>query len=95
MKIAGRSNASSIISGAVYIVGFGTGDFFLNYFINPLLHNVHTPYQFSDILVQNYAKFIQVYISLSTKVLNSSPENSCNHIAILNIAENRDQMQLK
>jgi len=87
VKIAGRSNASSIISGAIYIVGFGTGDFFLNYYINPLLNKVHTPYQFSDILVQHYANFIQVYISLSTIVLNSGRKNSCNHIAILNIAK--------
>jgi hypothetical protein len=94
VKIAGRSNASSIISGAIYIVGFGTGDFFLNYYINPLLQNDYTPYQFSDILVQNYANFIQVYISLSTKVLNSGRENSCNHITIPNIAKNRDQLQL-
>ncbi|CAK8576294.1 unnamed protein product [Lathyrus sativus] len=59
MKIAGRSDALSIIHGALYIVGFGSGDILLNYYINPLLRLVYTPDQFTDILVQNYADFIQ------------------------------------
>lgn len=62
MKIAGRSDALSIIFGAVYLVGAGTGDFLLNYYMNPLLYNVYTPDQFSDIVVGCYANFIQVYI---------------------------------
>ncbi|XP_058764433.1 GDSL esterase/lipase At5g22810-like [Vicia villosa] len=59
MKIAGRTDALSIINGALHIVGFGSGDILLNYYLNPLLRLVYTPNQFNDILVQNYADFIQ------------------------------------
>ncbi|CAL5212213.1 unnamed protein product [Lathyrus oleraceus] len=59
MKIAGRTDALSIIDGALYIVSFGSGDILLNYYINPLLRLVYTPDQFTDILAQNYADFIQ------------------------------------
>ncbi|KAL5056204.1 hypothetical protein RYX36_036886 [Vicia faba] len=59
MKIAGRTDALSIINGALYMVGFGSGDILLNYYLNPLLRLVYTSDQFTDILVQNYADFIQ------------------------------------
>lgn len=60
MKIAGRTDALSIIHGALYIVGFGSSDILFSYYLNPLLRLVYTPDQFTDILVQNYADFIQV-----------------------------------
>lgn len=58
--IAGKANLTSIISGAVYLVSAGSSDFVQNYYINPLLYKVYTANQFSDILIQSYAKFIQV-----------------------------------
>lgn len=61
--VAGKSNASSIISGAVYLISAGSSDFIQNYYINPLLYKVYTADQFSDILMQNYAIFIQVCLS--------------------------------
>lgn len=71
MKIAGRTDALSIINDALHIVGFGSGDILLNYYLNPMLRLIYTPDQFNDILVQNYADFIQVYISIRTKLWKS------------------------
>jgi hypothetical protein len=58
-KIVGNTNATSIISGAAYLLVAGSGDFAQNYFVNPFLNNLYTPYQFSDILIQEYSNFIQ------------------------------------
>ncbi|RYR34285.1 hypothetical protein Ahy_A10g049061 isoform C [Arachis hypogaea] len=38
VKVAGQSNASSIISGATHLVSAGNSDFIQNYYINPLLN---------------------------------------------------------
>ncbi|CAJ1955824.1 unnamed protein product [Sphenostylis stenocarpa] len=59
MGIVGPSNASSIISGAVYLISAGNSDFIQNYYINPLLYKVYTADEFSDILMQHYTSFIQ------------------------------------
>lgn len=58
--IAGKGNASSIISGSVYLISSGSSDFVQNYYINPLLYLKYTTDQFSDILIQSYATFVQV-----------------------------------
>lgn len=63
--IGGIANATSIISGAIYLVSAGSSDFVQNYYINPLLNKVYTPDQFSDILMQSYQKFIQASLSLT------------------------------
>lgn len=55
-----KANFTSIISDAIYLVGAGSSDFLQNYYIDPLLYKVYTPNQFSDILMQSYATFIQV-----------------------------------
>lgn len=60
MGIAGKANASSIISGAIYLISAGSSDFVQNYYINPLLYKVYTPDQFSNILINSFANFIQV-----------------------------------
>ena len=60
MEIAGKSNASSIISGAIYLISAGSSDFVQNYYIDPFLYKAYTPDQFSDILIQSYTDFIQV-----------------------------------
>ncbi|XP_045830882.1 GDSL esterase/lipase At5g22810-like [Trifolium pratense] len=67
MRIAGRLNASSIISGGIYIVGAGSVDFLMNYYINPCLNKFYIPHQFVDILVQNYADFIQNLYALGAR----------------------------
>lgn len=60
VEIAGKSNASEIISGALYLVSGGSSDFVQNYYINPLLYKAFTPDQFSDVLLQSYENFVQV-----------------------------------
>ncbi|XP_059655084.1 GDSL esterase/lipase At5g22810-like [Cornus florida] len=65
--IAGKSNASSIISGSIYLVSAGSSDFAQNYYINPLLYKVYTPDEFSDILIQSYVKFIQDLYGLGAR----------------------------
>ncbi|CAA3020644.1 GDSL esterase lipase At5g22810 [Olea europaea subsp. europaea] len=65
--IAGKSNASSIISGSVYLISDGSSDFVQNYYINPLLYKVYTTDQFSDILLQSYTKFIQELYKLGAR----------------------------
>ncbi|PWA34952.1 GDSL esterase/lipase [Artemisia annua] len=58
--IAGKFNATSIITGSVYLLSSGSSDFVQNYYVNPLLYEEYTPYQFSDILIQAYSHFIQM-----------------------------------
>lgn len=58
--IAGKSNASSIISTSIYFLSGGSSDFLQNYYINPLLYKVYTPDEFSDILMESFATFVQV-----------------------------------
>ncbi|KAL2485615.1 GDSL-like Lipase/Acylhydrolase superfamily protein [Abeliophyllum distichum] len=65
--VAGKSNASSIISGSVYLISSGSSDFVQNYYINPLLYKVYTTDQFSDILLQSYTKFIQELYKLGAR----------------------------
>ncbi|KAJ9178009.1 hypothetical protein P3X46_009929 [Hevea brasiliensis] len=82
--IAGKTNASSIISDAVYLVSAGASDFVQNYYINPLLYEKYTPEQFSDILVQSYANFIQDLYKLGARKVGvtSLPPLGCLPAAI-------------
>lgn len=66
VSIAGKENASSIFSGAFYMLSAGIADFVLNYYINPLLNIHYTPDQFSEILVHNLGTFVQVSSLLSS-----------------------------
>ncbi|KAL5131956.1 GDSL esterase/lipase [Glycine soja] len=63
----GQSNASSIISGSIYLISAGNSDFIQNYYINPLLYKVYTADQFSDILLQSYVTFIQNIYALGAR----------------------------
>ncbi|KAK7261267.1 hypothetical protein RIF29_27575 [Crotalaria pallida] len=67
VSIVGRSNASSIISGAIHLISAGNSDFIQNYYINPLLYKVYTADQFSDILLQNFANFIKNLYALGAR----------------------------
>ncbi|KAK6235109.1 hypothetical protein SCA6_010446, partial [Theobroma cacao] len=67
VAIAGKSNASSIISGGIYLISSGSSDFLQNYYINPLLYKAYTPDQFSDILIESYAHFIQNLYGLGAR----------------------------
>ncbi|CAK9150497.1 unnamed protein product [Ilex paraguariensis] len=70
--IAGKANASTIISGSIYFVSGGSSDFVQNYYIDPLVYKVYTPDQFSDILIQSYAKFIQDLYGLGARKIGVS-----------------------
>ncbi|XP_061345400.1 GDSL esterase/lipase At5g22810 [Gastrolobium bilobum] len=82
--IAGKSNASSIISGSIYLISAGNSDFIQNYYINPLLYKVYTADQFSDILIQHYATFIQNLYALGARKIGvtSLPPMGCLPAAI-------------
>ncbi|KAI8524227.1 hypothetical protein RHMOL_Rhmol13G0133800 [Rhododendron molle] len=47
--------------------GSGSSDFVQNYYINPLLYEKYTTDQFSDILVQSYATFVQELYGLGAR----------------------------
>ncbi|GKA93840.1 GDSL esterase/lipase [Tanacetum coccineum] len=70
--IAGQSNATSIITGSIYLLSSGSSDFVQNYYVNPLLYKVYTPYQFSDILIQAYSHFIQELYKLGARKIGVS-----------------------
>ncbi|XP_061355346.1 GDSL esterase/lipase At5g22810-like isoform X1 [Gastrolobium bilobum] len=67
VEIAGQSKASSIISGAIYLISAGNSDFIQNYYINPLLYKVYTADQFSDTLMHCYSNFIQDLYALGAR----------------------------
>ncbi|XP_057954751.1 GDSL esterase/lipase At5g22810 [Malania oleifera] len=67
VSIAGKSNASTIIKGAVYLISAGSSDFAQNYYINPFLYKAYTPDQFSDILMQSYSTFVQKLYGLGAR----------------------------
>ncbi|RWR81432.1 GDSL esterase/lipase isoform X1 [Cinnamomum micranthum f. kanehirae] len=72
VSIVGKKNASSIFSGAVYILSAGSSDFIQNYYINPFLYKYYTPDQFSDILVHNFATFVQKLYKLGGRKVGVS-----------------------
>ncbi|XP_014522461.1 GDSL esterase/lipase At5g22810-like [Vigna radiata var. radiata] len=67
VEAAGKSNASSIISDAIYLVSAGTSDFIQNYYINPLLNKFYTVDEFSDTLLQSYSDFIKSLHALGAR----------------------------
>ncbi|KAK9690035.1 hypothetical protein RND81_09G100000 [Saponaria officinalis] len=65
--IAGPKNATSIISGGIYLISAGSSDFLQNYYINPLLRSIYTPEAFSNVLVQKFAGFVQRLYKLGAR----------------------------
>ncbi|KAL5078077.1 hypothetical protein RYX36_017061, partial [Vicia faba] len=84
VKIAGQSTALSIIYGSIYFVISGSADFALNYYTSPVLQTIYTPYQFSDILLQNYFNFIQDLYALGARkiAVSTLPPIGCMPILI-------------
>ena len=66
-KIAGKSQASSILSGALYIVSAGSSDFVQNYYINPYLNKFMSPDQFSSILIDNFSGLVKSLYGLGAR----------------------------
>ncbi|KAB1227342.1 hypothetical protein CJ030_MR1G022086 [Morella rubra] len=65
--ITGAKNTSVLTSQGIYLLSAGSSDFLQNYYINPLLYTAYTPDEFSDILLQSYAKFIQDLYALGAR----------------------------
>ncbi|GKV16634.1 hypothetical protein SLEP1_g27250 [Rubroshorea leprosula] len=95
--IAGQSNASSIISGGLYMLSDGASDFLQNYYINPLLYKVYTPDQFSDILMHSYSNFIQKLYGLGARKIGvtSLPPLGCLPAAITVFGEDSNKCVAK
>ncbi|KAJ8637865.1 hypothetical protein MRB53_012132 [Persea americana] len=67
VKVAGSSQAKTIISEALYIISAGSSDFIQNYYINPYLYKFYTPDEFSSILVQIFSNFVQDLYGLGAR----------------------------
>lgn len=76
-RVAGTSKASSIISGALYIVSTGASDFVQNYYINPHLYETRSPDQFSSFLVHIFCNFVKVSDMPTRDVLRSDCLSFC------------------
>ncbi|XP_042482956.1 GDSL esterase/lipase APG-like [Macadamia integrifolia] len=81
---AGNKTAASIMKDALYIVGAGNSDFVQNYYINPLINIVHTPDQFSSILVGIFSSFVKDLYGLGARRIGvtSLPPLGCLPLAI-------------
>lgn len=66
-QVAGAKQASSIISGAIYIVSTGSSDFIQNYYVNPYLYKVYSPDEFSSVLVESFSDFVQNIYALGAR----------------------------
>ncbi|XP_077225629.1 GDSL esterase/lipase APG-like [Tasmannia lanceolata] len=83
-NLAGSSKASSIISGALYILSAGSSDFVQNYYIDPFLYKVYSPDEFSNILIQRFSSFINELYGLGARRIGvtSLPPFGCLPAAI-------------
>nr|GEZ08141.1 reverse transcriptase domain-containing protein [Tanacetum cinerariifolium] len=59
VRLVGNETAKAIFSGGLHIISAGNSDFLQHYYINPILRGLHTPSQFSDMLLKTYSKFVQ------------------------------------
>ena len=66
VDLVGEENATSLFSRGLYVLSAGSSDFLQNYFISPILQSTYTPNQFSEILLRNYAEFIEVFLKVSS-----------------------------
>ncbi|XAR60078.1 Triacylglycerol lipase [Bertholletia excelsa] len=95
--IAGKANASAIISGSVYLLSTGSSDFVQNYYINPLLYKVYTTDQFSDILIKSYIIFIQELYGLGARRIGVTtlPPLGCLPASITQFGEDSNECVAK
>jgi hypothetical protein len=63
VQLVGLRKAKSIIRGALYVLGTGTGDFLQNYYINSELRKSYSADAFSDLLAEELSEFLKVCIS--------------------------------
>ncbi|PWA58079.1 GDSL-like Lipase/Acylhydrolase family protein [Artemisia annua] len=84
VELVGNETAEAIFSGGIYILSAGTSDFLQNYYINPLLRALHTPSQFSNMLLRSYSNFVQRLYSLGVRRIGVTtlPPTGCLPVAI-------------
>lgn len=78
-KVAGSKQATSILSGALYLVGFGSSDFVQNYYVNPFINKIYTADQYSSQLVKFFTNFVtELYGSGARRIgVTSLPPLGC------------------
>ncbi|CAI9105513.1 OLC1v1004444C1 [Oldenlandia corymbosa var. corymbosa] len=67
VALVGKVNASATINGSIHFISDGSSDFVQNYYVNPLLYKKYTTDQFSDILIQIFANFVQELYKLGAR----------------------------
>ncbi|KAL6606644.1 hypothetical protein ACP70R_042297 [Stipagrostis hirtigluma subsp. patula] len=82
--VAGRSTACAILSGALYVVSTGTGDFIQNYYHNASLSGRYGVDQYCDLLVGIFAGFANELYRLGARRIGvtSLPPLGCLPAAI-------------
>ncbi|GMN32416.1 hypothetical protein TIFTF001_041725 [Ficus carica] len=67
IEIIREENATSLFSRGIHLVSTGSSDFVQNYYINPLVNIVYNVDQFSDLLIQDYANFVEDLYQLGAR----------------------------
>ncbi|EXC24924.1 GDSL esterase/lipase [Morus notabilis] len=67
VELIGAENASSLFSRGIHIVSTGSSDFLQNYYVNPVVNIPYRIDQFSNMLVQIYADFIEDLYGLGAR----------------------------
>ncbi|PON71225.1 Lipase [Trema orientale] len=82
--MVGEANASSIFSNGLYVLSAGSSDLLQNYSISPLLQATYTMNQFFDLLLSNYADFIENLYQMGARKIGvtSLPPIGCLPAAI-------------
>ncbi|XP_038992560.1 GDSL esterase/lipase At5g22810-like [Hibiscus syriacus] len=91
--ITGKSNASSIIAGGIYLISSGSSDFLQNFYINPLLFTTYTADEFSNLLISSFDNFIRKLYELGARRIGvtSLPPLGCLPAAITSFGFGRNQ----
>ncbi|KAL8139616.1 hypothetical protein V2J09_005637 [Rumex salicifolius] len=78
-SVVSMNSARTIRDNTLFIIGAGTSDFVLNYYINPLVNIMHTPSQYSTYLVDIFSRFIKDLYRLGARRIGvtSLPPMGC------------------
>ncbi|RCV20675.1 hypothetical protein SEVIR_4G073200v4 [Setaria viridis] len=90
--VAGRAKARSILTGALYVVSTGTGDFLQNYYHNASLSRRYNVDQYCDLLVGILSNFASELYKLGARRIGvtSMPPLGCLPASIRLYGEGRD-----
>ncbi|KAL9225592.1 hypothetical protein vseg_001497 [Gypsophila vaccaria] len=91
--IAGPKNATAIISGGIYLISAGSSDYLQNYYIDPALYKVYSAEEFADILVKEFADFVEKLYGLGARKIGvtSLPPLGCLPAAISIFGEDNNE----